>query len=125
MSRIRKLMEFTDAPSLMLCADRVPAPSSVMNSRRFIRSPRRRGRAALASPFLLRRFLAGAWGGRRERFAPPLGIHRALDTRAFLLEQHHRTRIAAAPPTPESFRHLAQRANAQPHRPASLAAQRL
>jgi hypothetical protein len=28
--------------------------------------------------------------GRRERCAQPLGIHRDLDARAFLLKQHHR-----------------------------------
>src|SRR6516162_2561837 len=75
--------------------------------------------------FLLRRFLAGAWDGRRERFAQPLGIHRDLDTRAFLLEQHHRARIAAAPATRESFRHLGEREIAHAHGHAELAAERI
>src|SRR5262245_10322633 len=56
--------------------------------------------SSIGLPFL--RFLAGAWDGKRERFAQPLGIHRDFDTRAFLLEQHHRARIAAAPATRES-----------------------
>ena len=43
------------------------------------------------------------------RFARPLRIHRDLDTGAFLLEQHHRARIAAAPATRESFRHFGER----------------
>src|SRR6266403_5012292 len=76
-------------------------------------------------PFLLRRFLAGAWDGRRERFAQPLGIHSNLDTSAFLLEQHHRARIAAAPSTRERFRHLSEREIAYAHGYAELAAQRV
>jgi hypothetical protein len=31
-----------------------------------------------------------------------------IDARAFLLQQHHRARIAAAPSTCESFRHLGE-----------------
>src|SRR5437660_12326072 len=76
-------------------------------------------------PFLLRRFLAGAWNGRRERFVQPLGIHRDLDTRALLLEQHHRARIAAAPATRESFRHLGEREIAHAHGHAEVAAERI
>src|SRR5262245_64450089 len=81
--------------------------------------------SSICIPFLLRRFLAGAWDGRRERFAQPLGIHSNLDTSAFLLEQHHRARIAAAPSTRKRFRHLSEREIAHAHGHAELAAKRV
>src|SRR6516225_8895073 len=61
----------------------------------------------------------------RERLAQSLGIHGDLDARAFLLQQHHRARIAAAPPTRESFRHLGEREIAHAHGHAELAAERI
>jgi hypothetical protein len=52
---------------------------------------------------------AVVWDGRREGRAQSLEIHRDLDTRAFLLKQHHRARVAASPSARESFRHLGER----------------
>ena len=70
-------------------------------------------------------FCAVLWDGSPERFTQAFGIHSKLDTSAFLLEQHHRARIAAAPSTRERFRHLSEREIAYAHGQAELAAKRV
>jgi hypothetical protein len=57
--------------------------------------------------------------------AQPLGIDGDLDTGAFLLEQHHGARVAAAPAAREGFRHLREREIAHAHGQAELAPERI